>query len=65
MSLVINKTLEFGLRTITKDLKTGFYKGRNRAWASTVVEDQPTRPFVDALVTYKYCDIDMNHQFVA
>ena len=45
--------MEFGLRTGTKDFKTGFYKGTDRAKTGTMVEDRPTRPFVDALVWMK------------
>ena len=43
---------ESGLRTGTKDYRTGFYKGTNlrAAKAGTMVQDQPTRPFVDSLI---------------
>ena len=38
------------LRTGTKDFKIGFYKSTDRARADKMVQDQPTRPFVDALL---------------
>ena len=37
-----------GLRTSSKDFRTGFYKGTDRAKTGTMVKDRPTRPFVDA-----------------
>ena len=49
MNQGINKRSEFGHRTGTKDFRTGFYKGRERAKAGTMVQDRPTRPFVDSL----------------
>ena len=51
----INKRLEFGLRTGTKDYRTGFYKGTDRAKAGTMVQDRPTRPVVDALTKTNSC----------
>ena len=44
----MNQRSEFSLRTGTKDLITGFYEGTDRANAGTMVQDRPTRPFVDA-----------------
>ena len=40
----INKRSEFGHRTGTKDFRTGFYKGTDRAKAGTIMQDRPTRP---------------------
>ena len=45
----INKGSEFGLRTGTKDFRTGFYKGEVRAKAGMMVQDRPTRPFFHVL----------------
>ena len=39
----------FGLRTGMKDFRAGVYKGTDRAKTGTMVQDRPTRPFVDSL----------------
>ena len=45
----INKRSESGHRTSTKDFRTGFYKGTDRAKAGTIMQDQWTQPFVESL----------------
>ena len=50
MNQGINKRSEFGHRTGTKDFRTGFYKGTDRAKASMIVQNRPIRPFVDAYI---------------
>ena len=32
-----------------KDFRAGFYEGTDRARAGTMVQDRPTRPFVDVI----------------